>query len=103
MGGSNNGVGAGDVTCIIVVKCAGCVTCLKTEHQLERGMHSVVHDCSNIASYVHGSDKPMVCKSVCDFSLFIHNCTFPQMWIYVNCAILLFLSPLSSTSVGEGK
>ena len=29
MGGGNSEVGAGDVTCIIVVKCAGCVTCSK--------------------------------------------------------------------------
>jgi len=47
--------------------------------------------------------KPMICTSVCDFSLFLHNCTFLQMWIYMNCAILLFLSPTSSTGVGEGK
>jgi hypothetical protein len=47
--------------------------------------------------------KPMICTSVCDFSLFLHNCTFLQMWIYMNCAILLFLSPSSSTGVGEGK
>jgi hypothetical protein len=37
MGCGNSEVGAGDVTCIILVKCAGCVTCLKGWASAGRG------------------------------------------------------------------
>jgi hypothetical protein len=62
----------------------------------------VAHHCNNIASYEYSYNKSMVSASVCDFSLFLHNCTVLQTMTHVNGAILLFLSP-SSAGVGEGK